>query len=346
MVASKHVTKNLAFICLVVSIFLGCQGCEDEEVFTRAENTIQEIRSLVSATPGVITTATFTLRNLRRDTFLRTRLGSLIFLKNTENLFVYPDGKVQPCSQCNDLKIQVVEASKWGDFIARRLTNVDQKDIPLSTVGAIEITATCNGKRLLLAPNQNLLLNLQTKGNAIDLRAFYGEPSAVDSLIRWTEAPDVNMRVPFKRWYAPGFGFPRDSASGFELQTKRLGWLNAASRDGVGNANTTRKTYNCRISGEEFTPTNTIAYIYLEGFNLFVPLQYEPVEKNLLYRNAPMGYGYSGSGYIIVTISKIKDQYWLGVFRGQKEPQITNNFGPIRPRPVETNELLQDLRQL
>ncbi|MEZ4965402.1 MAG: hypothetical protein R2791_09175 [Saprospiraceae bacterium] len=321
--------KHIIFIYALLNTvtLAGLWSCrKDVENFRPYPSTLEAIQQLLDQVPSATSHATFVLSGTVPDTALITPGGVRVFLTDNEHLFSDTDGNPVPCSTCQTLRVEVTEALRKGDIIARGIHTVSTDGSLLESGGMLRVNVSCDGKALQLLPDRKLKIQVPADDPADDMFVFEGIMKS-DTFGSWA---DTGLPVFQSDWLAPN---QVDVITGYELFSPHLNWINCDRF--VGEPTTSF----CVDLPPEFNPENSRVYLVFENMQSIAPLETDLSSGTFCYPMAPHGFQVR-----IVSISKTEDgRYWLG----NKQTEIgTNATVEVQPQEVQEQQVLNFLKNL
>jgi hypothetical protein len=286
----KHILlyKHTLLITLALAGVWGCR--KDEEILTPYPNTLQDIKLLLKEVPGPTTKSVFNFKGAVKDTLLATSSGVRVLLADTEALFEDENKKPVPCSTCQSFSIEITEATQKSDFAAYGIPNATTDGSWFESIGAVRITANCDGKSLKLIPTRKLKIQFPS--------------STLKNGQKLLVAQEINGH--FKGWssgadtiYKADWFTNNTQVKGYELLSNTLGWISGGELKSGG-------TSFCITMPDVYTPQNTVVFLSFKTSKTLLALQADQNGNFCFPSNIP-----SGSSVKVLTISKLGEQYLL-----------------------------------
>ena len=316
----------------MIGFLLTLFACRKDKISLEPyDNSQGELDYFMSFVPETPTTTIFILQggNLAKDTMLTTPSGVRVLIQDNDLLFTQENGTAQPCTACNNVQIAVTEVLKTGDWISRKLPSPNTNSQLEKHIGAVKIEVTCDGKLLKLATDRHLKVYIPAKDATANYRVSYTQTDADGRFMPWElGSPDAVFSA---SWAATPFA--PNTYEGFEILSKRLGWVSASAPIDMANTGGF-----CVQLPWQFDQDNTRVFAIFEAENTFSEMQPQLNTGKFCLDNAILN-----KPVRIFSISKAGSQYWLGdlntVSASDARPQLT---------PVASNEqfIIQFLRGL
>ncbi len=305
----------------------GLWSCrKDVEIFKAYPPTLEAIQHLLEQVPSASTQTKFVLSGSVPDTMLATPGGVRVFLTDNEHLFAGADGAEVPCSSCQTLQVEVIEALHKGDIISRGIPTTTITNKLLESGGMVRIVVTCDGKPLHLKSDRKLKIQIPANDPADDMTVFSGVIKN-DTFVGWQ---DSGLPVFQAEWPEPN---GNNTVTGYELFSPDLDWINC---DRFVNEQTTSFCVDLPAS---FNPVNSTAYLVFDNIRAVAVLEADAGSGTFCYQHAPHGYQVR-----IVTVSKTDDgKYWLGNSTTEIGTNATLN---VVPQEVTEQQMLNFLKNL
>jgi hypothetical protein len=270
---------------------LSLQACrDDKDEFVPYVDDQLGLQAIVEALPTASSTTVFTFagQDLVSDRVLELSSGAKIILENNDALFQSLDGTLQPCSTCNEIKVEIKEAHKPSEWLGWGLPANDNNGTLLDHAPAISITVSCDQKPLELLPSRHIrtFVPHATLGNY-----YIAYPNSA-----WE--PGAPNSVFSANWTIGGTSY-----TGYEFLVKKMGWT-AAIRPFVPNGSLNF----CVKLPEQYNQDNSRVYALCDNNQKNVA-ELEPMPDNpgnFCMANAPLG-----TTIRFVVISKTGPGYWL-----------------------------------
>jgi Gram-negative bacterial TonB protein C-terminal len=119
---------------------------------------------------------------LNKDTTIFGEEGTAVTIP--EGAFIDPETGLPPTGQ---VKITMQEYYSISDLVLSGLTTQSNAG-PLESAGTINLEASCNGKKLILAPNKKALINFPVEDFKPNMDLYYGYP--LDGELVWSNNPE------------------------------------------------------------------------------------------------------------------------------------------------------------
>lgn len=296
------------------------------DTFQAYGSSIADIGRLLDRVPGDASVTNFTLNFLAADTVLSTAGGVRVHLIDADHLFTDAGGNVVPMSTCGVLRIEVTEALKKSDFLARNLSTVTTEGELLESGGMVRVRAFCNEQPLQLSPDRTLKVQITTGPDELlpDMSVF---EAVYDADQRFTGWQDTGQEAYWANWPTPS-----GQKTGYELIVRRLDWAHCSR---VVDEQTA--TF-CVTPTPGFDSENTEVYLVFKSRHTLARLIYDPAEQRFCLPETPIGYPVE-----VLTVSKTGPRYWLG----RKETETgAGSVVDVTPGELSESELIAFLKSL
>ncbi len=316
----------------IIGFLLTLSACRKDEItLVPYDNSQGELDYFMSFVPETPTTTIFILQgsNLAKDTMLTTPNGVRVHIQNNDLLFTQENGTAQPCTACNNVQIAVTEVLKTGDWISRKLPSTNTNSQLEKHIGAIKIEVTCDGKLLKLAADRHLKVYIPAKDAAGNYTVSY---TATDDKGTFTSWELGNPDAVFSATWA-ATPFTPNIYEGFEILSKRLGWVSALAPIDMANTGGF-----CVQLPMQFDQDNTRVFAIFEAENTFSEMLPEPNTGKFCLDNAILN-----KPVRIFSISKAGSQYWLG---DTNTVSASDARAQLNPVPSNEQAIIQFLRGL
>jgi hypothetical protein len=316
----------------ILGLLLTLSACRKDTIsLVPYDNSQGELDYFMSFVPETPTTTIFSLQggNLAKDTMLTTPNGVRVHIQDNDLLFAQENGTAQPCTACNNVQIAVTEVLKTGDWISRKLPSTNTNSQLDKHIGAVKIEVTCDGKLLKLAADRHLKVYIPAKDATGNYTVSY---TATDDKGTFTPWELGNPDAVFSATWA-ATPFTPNIYEGFEILSKRLGWVSALAPIDMANTGSF-----CVQLPMQFDQDNTRVFAIFEAENAFSEMLPEPNTGKFCLDNAILN-----KPVRIFSISKAGSQYWLG-----DTNTVSASDARAQLNPVTSNEqaIIQFLRGL
>lgn len=305
---------------LTLTVVGGCR--KDVEEFRPYPVTLGDIALLLGKVPDPATRTVFTMNGAFPDTTLRTASGVRVLLADTEELLMDDKGKVVPCSSCQALQIEVTEALRKGDLLARGLATYDAAGQLFESSGAVRVTFTCDGKKLQVLTGRNF--KIQIPAAAPTDWTLFTHPSK-DST-DWNKTLDLAYAA-----YWPGPNAVK--VTGYELIMTSTDWATAGQLMNSGTGSF------CADLPPNLNPQNTVVFMVFKKSKTVVQLNEVLAGEDFCVQNLP-----PSEQVRIVTVSKFGDQFWVSQL--EDEIGLSASVKPLNPQTMTEQQVLDLLRGL
>ena len=305
---------------LTLTVVGGCR--KDVEEFRPYPVTLGDIALLMGQVPDPTTRTVFTMNGAFPDTTLRTASGVRVSLADTEELLMDENGKVVPCSSCQALQIEVTEALRKGDLLARGLATYDIDGQLFESSGAVRVTFVCDGKKLQVLTGRNFKIQIPTADPQTNWRLFMH--SSKDS----TDWQDAGLAYTAD-WPGPGATLVK----GYELIVNSTDWASAGRPMNSGTGSF------CADLPPNLNPQNTVVFMVFKKSRAVVQLDEVLNGENFCARNLP-----PSEQVRIVTVSKFGDEFWVSQL--EDEIGLSESVKPMNPQIMTEQQVLDLLRGL
>jgi hypothetical protein len=306
----------------IIGFLLTLSACRKDKITLEPyDNSQGELDYFMSFVPETPTTTIFILQgeNLAKDTMLTTSNGVRVHIQDNDLLFTQENGTAQPCTACNNVQIAITEVLKTGDWISRKLPYVNTDSQLEKHIGAVKISVTCDGKLLKLAADRHLKVYIPAKDATGNYRVSYTQTDDKGTFTPWESgSPDAVFNA---TWSATPF--TPDIYEGFEILSKRLGWVSALAPVDMASTGDF-----CVELPMQFDQDNTRVFAIFEAENTFAEMQPQLNTGVFCLDNAILN-----KPVRIFSISKAGNQYWLGEIK-----TISASDAGAQLTPVTSNE--------
>lgn len=270
------------------------------------------------------------------DSFTLATGGTVNFPENLSLLFP-PNcvGSAATTPLTPKLRVQVTYLKRKGDFIRYGKPTMSY-DYLLQSGGSFNIVLTTqNGVPVSLAPGISFKIKYRNAAPSNDMKFFYETNTWVngaDSAVTWTQG-NGQSQGSVSTWQQ------FDTASqtiikGYEMFSSRLNWVNCDYFNDTSQPYT-RMNVSLPLN---FTNANTNVYAVFKSKNIVAGLNSEASSKTFYLKRMPIG-----SEIVLVTVSKIGNDYYLG----KKEATISNaNLISVSPEPKSLTDISNYLNSL
>lgn len=305
---------------LTLTVVGGCR--KDVEEFRPYPVTLGDIALLLGQVPDPATRTVFTMNGAFPDTTLRTASGVRVSLTDTEALLADDQGNPVPCSTCQTLQIEITEALRKGDLLARGLATYDTEGQRFESSGAVRVTFTCDGKKLQVLKNRYFKIQIPA-ANPIDWTLFT-HPSKDSTL--WTKTQEIAYAAD---WFGPN----AIQVKGYELIMTSTDWASAGRplNSGTGSF--------CADLPPNLNPQNTVVFMVFKKSRAVVQLNEVMSGEDFCAHNLP-----PSEQVRIVTISKFGDEFWVSQL--EDETGLSVSVKPMTPQTMTEQQVLDLLRGL
>ena len=313
----KTMTLPIAILLLVFS------ACVDEyNRFTPYENN-RQIDNFFRTVQTLENTVTI---DNQKENIIYT--DNLVVIRIPENAFADADGNIVE----GQVEFTYLDIVDQGIIMLYHVPTISSGDL-IESAGVFKLNAQKNGQTLQLDKRINIQLPNENPVN--DMQLFYGDRVGLDEF-NWDVLPETEIgweQIILSEWNLPdslgSFGF------GYEFLVDELTWINC---DRFIDLSEDEKTSVCVSLPEEYTNTNTIAFVVFNDINSVLGLYGDPQKMLFCEPNnaCPIGYGVT-----FVAISERSD----GTYRfGIKETVLENNHEEsIEPEEKTLQEILDIL---
>lgn len=289
-------TNTWSGLMLAGLLILGsCQ--KEQDIFVPFGTTAESLRKLttgLSNDPANVAKIEFD--GSASQILLTTPRGIQIVLTDANNIFSDATGSPVFASASQKITVEATDVFEKSEITG--LGTVTQQDFgqPLETIGMVKLEAFSGGKALKLLADKTFEVRIPvgSAGYKPDIHPFEGGWSKSNSEIkfRWSLSGD---------FAAPQIQPVPDGIFYYQLEAKKLGWI--AGNRILPNAPT---KIHVKV-GEQFSLTNTLAFIVLKDHKSVFPLKFDLTENLFINEKVPVGQ----AGKLVFT-AKIGDQLYLG----------------------------------
>ncbi len=293
-----QIKKSIVAALACLLILGGCR--KEQDVYIPYGQTVDALRALMtSLTSDPANAAQFEIDGSNSSVEFTSPRGVKVLMTDVNGLFVDSNGLPVEASAGQKITLKISDVLEKPEVAG--LGNVTQADFgqPLETAGMVKIEAFFNGKPIKLRDDRTFEVRIPVgpAGAQADFFAFEGgwSKSSGEARFRWSQADDVT---------APAIQPIPDGVTYYQLSVKKLGWLAANHPLPNPVANLSVKL------SDEFTLTNTLGFLVLDGSKTVLPLRYD--SANNLFKADKLPNRVDGK---LVFTSKILDQLYV-VSRG------------------------------
>jgi hypothetical protein len=314
---------RLIFIATVL-FFSACR--KDETVFTPYAPSLGEIDYFFLGTLDKDATTIFDLKGgvVIPDTILTTSVGVRIFLANTEQLLVNTQGQSHPMSQCQQIKIEVVQVLDKGDWMARLLPTNTADGKVVDHTGAIRLRIVCDGQEMGIAPDRYIKIQIPAAALNGNMSLNY----LTDTNSGWEEGESNS--VYWAEWSGQS---PVTPVSGYELLTHQTGWITASRvLESVSYSN------YCVSLPFQFDAGNTRVFLLFDDTQTIAEMKSDGDPSRFCLAQTPLGYSVR-----VITLSKAGPTYWLGNEKTETASDATFKLSPIEKTETQISAFIKGL---
>jgi hypothetical protein len=262
--------------------------------------------------------------------------GDTLFFAEGLNMYFPPNccvtgtGSVPLTSM---IRVEVTHLKKKGDFIRYGKPTMSY-DYLLQTGGSFNVVLTTqNGIPVNLAPGVMFKIRYLNPAPTNDMKFFYETMwvAGTDSTATWKQGNSQQGSVSTWQKFDTA---TQTLFKGYEMFSTKLRWINCDFFNDTIQPST-RMNVTLPLN---FTNVNTNVYAVFKNKNIVAGLNSETVSKTFFLRKIPIG-----SEVILVTISKIGSNYYLG----KKEDTVTSsNLVTVNPEPKSLPDIINYLNSL
>ncbi len=310
---------------IVFCLSLGLSSCrDDKDDFDKYKDDQAGLTALVEGLTDASNTTVFKIpgSQLANDRELVLASGAKIALENNDALFQRPDGTAQPCSTCNEVVFEIVEARKPSDWLGWGLPANNNNGELIDHTPALRITATCDNQAIELLPNRYIRTYIPHDELA-------GYQIAYPAGTVWEQGTANTV-------FNSNWTINSNNYTGYELLVKKMGWATAI-RPFAPNGSMNF----CVNLPLQYNLDNTRLYaLYGSTQQNIVELEANAAEDGIFcWPNAP-----TNMAIRIVAISKSGPQYWLA--QRTSAAASDNNNLKISPTASDESNIMTFLKGL
>jgi hypothetical protein len=329
--------KGFLFICLLC-LALGSCSKENSDVFTITPgNPINDTAwsNQVASNDPAVRLHTFLTTAPVVDSFNATstsilHLSNILDITVPGNSCTYRNGS--PVT--GKIKLEVQHLVSNGDFIRYGRPTTSYGKI-LDCGGAFNIRAFKGNDELILQTGKQVVLTIRDHAPANNMRVFVELlnpqqplPAGTNPFYTWVQAADSSRITTFTKQDSTGV------TKGYNLFSRRLNWINFQS---FIDSTQAKSNLTATLPGN-FTNKNTAVYAVFKNKKRVVQLNADFSNRAFSAPNIPFG-----SNVVLVSVSLIGEQLYLGVkeFTVNNVPITTIN--PVVKSVAEINSFLKSL---
>jgi hypothetical protein len=317
----RHLLLYTLLSTFTLAVAGGCR--KDVEEFRPYPVTLEDIALLLGQVPDPATQTVFTMNGAFPDTTLRTASGVRVSLADTEALFEDEMGNPVPCSACQNLRIEITEALRKGDLLARGLATYNAEGQMFESSGAVRVTFICDGKKLKVQAGRNFKIQVPAASPKTDWLMFYRP--AQDSAT-WQ---DTLQKAYEAYWQGPN----ATTVTGYELIVNSSDWASAGRLMTLGTGSL------CADLPPNLNPQNTVVFMVFKKSRSVIQLDKVLSGQNFCATNLP-----PSEQVRIVTVSKFGDDFWVSQL--EDETGLSASVKPMTPTVMSEADVLSLLRGL
>ncbi len=312
------------YTLLITLALAGVWGCrKDEEVLTPYPNTIEDIKLLLKEVPGPTTKSVFTFKGAIQDTLVSTSSGVRVLLADTEALFEDENNNAVPCSTCQSFSLEITEATQKSDFASYDIPNATTDGAWFESIGAVKISAMCDGKSLKLIPSRKLKVQYPSNTLKNGQKLLLAQESK-GKFKGWSASTDTIYKAD---WFVNN-----QQVKGYELLSNTLGWISGGELKTGGSS-------FCVTMPDVHTPQNTVVFLSFKNSKTLLTLQADQNGNFCFPSNIPLG-----SSLKVLTISKLGEQYM--VFTQELTDTGSNTVVDAKPTERTAQEVIAAIKGL
>ena len=269
------------------------------------------------------------------DSFTLSTGGTVNFPENLSLLFPPNCVSTTAAPLTNKLRVAVTHLRKKGDFIRYGKPTMSY-DYLLQTGGSFNIILTTqNGVPVNLAPGISFKIKYRNAAPSNDMKFFYETSwmyNGMDSTSTWVQGNSQGQGS-ISTWQQFDTA-TQTIIKGYEMFSAKLRWINCDFFNDTSQPYT-RMNVSLPLN---FTNANTNVYAVFKNKNIVAGLTSEMISRTFYLRKIPIG-----SEVILVTVSKIGNDYYLG----KKEATVNNaNLVTVNPEPKSLSDISNFLNSL
>lgn len=256
------------------------------------------------------------------DSFNLLTGGTIVFNSNTR--IEIPAAAFTSGGTALDGKghIELNLLKRKGDLIRFRRPTTSNGYL-LQSGGVLNINVKKNGQPLQLLPNKTIQISFEDNSPTPLMRGFYGVPAGANSFdnFNWLPIQDSSLEV-------------LSTLTGYRIITSRLQWINCDFfTDTVA-----LKSRTVLSMPRDFTNANTSAFIVFK--NIRAVMQFSSDAANRIWKTEKVPVG---NDVLYVTITRKKDEYWLGTRDATTGPFQNIHMVPEKKTLQAINSFLDSL---
>lgn len=323
-IKTMHISRTIWPVLLLVLTGWGCR--KDVDTFRPYNISVDDITAALRQVPATQTASVLVLQNTGADTLFVTPSGVRIFLDHLDQLFSNASGTVIPCSTCPNFRLEVIEVQQKGDLIARNTGTITANDQVLESGITLHLRASCNGEELQLTQGNLLKIQVPAEQPLFANRLFTCDATLDEPFPGWSGS---NMSVNGVEWPLPGGS---SFQLGYQIFTPSLQWICAGRMLEEVNGS------YCLELPIGFSAQNTKAFMVFKSLQSVVPLQYHAADFRFCAPSVPQGFPVQ-----LVTVSKLGNQFWLGVKDSETGGSNSLTLEPQKMTEQQVIDFIKDL---
>lgn len=321
--------NKLYNILIIAALFLSFSACrKDVDVFIPYTNSTDDIKLLLKQVPDASLFTTLSPGAITEDTDFYTSSGAVIHLVDPDHLFQDPQNNPVLLSNCPNFRIEITEAYKKGDWLARGLNAFNTDGQLLAPEVFFAINFYCGSTRLSLVNDRDISVYLPVSNPEVGFLK-YQSAVAPGNTLNWATTNEAVFKA---EW--PNPNAPTETLEGYEVLVTKMGWNGVAKM-----ANTAQGTAaNCIQISEPNNFENTLAFAVIPNARAVIALSKDAVNNRFCSDGLPVGQPLQ-----FILVSKVNGQYFIGDNTVQSQ---TDGIFTVAQQPSNTQEILNYIRDL
>lgn len=264
----------------------------------------------------------FSLPALINDT--TTLSNDTTFIHREKFDIIIPPGALKSSTTANlygRINYSFFLLQKKGDFIKLQQSTINADKNALYTGGNFFLRFSKDNEALTIVPGKIVIIRFNDPQPTKDMKVFYGTENLnpttpVNICNGWAAANSVAYVKPVQRI------FNSISSYGYEVGTDKLSWINTGALYPYSTSSINLSVYVPDL----FSNANTEAYLVLKDQRCVIKLSGEAGTRKFSAPNIP-----SGKSAIVVTVSKVSEDYFLG------STEIITSDKPVEVKPAHSS---------
>ena len=331
--------KNVAFIFLLSILLSSCAKENSDSFYPYNNNALNDTSwvaqpSLSASINSIPTVLSFATKgdSVQVTTTTKVRFSEFLEVTFPAAFCKFPNG----AAVTGKVKVEITHLRKNGDFIrfARPTTSYGKL---LVSGGSFFIRVLKEGQELIMDPGKSIKLHIRDANPVSNMDVFYGAtnlqaplPAGTNPAFTWVQNTDpASVVAPVTR---------QDSLlgifRGYDLTATKFNWVNCD----YFIDSTQPKTRISTILPANFTNANTMVFAAFKDQKVVVQLYADMASRSFTAPNIPIN-----KRIILVSISKIDDDLFLGTAEVNVENNIRVNLTPEKKTKAQIEQFLDAL---